>query len=106
MPRFLFESTYTAEGFKGLQKDKAAGRIAAVKSAIKGLDGALEAYYWCLGERDSIVIAELPDTEAATALAAAVSASGLVRTKTTLLLTADEVDAALQKSVSYRAPGR
>jgi hypothetical protein len=34
-----------------------------------------------------------------------VSASGLVRTKTTPLLTVDETDQALQKSANYRAPG-
>jgi hypothetical protein len=35
-----------------------------------------------------------------------VSASGLVRTKTTPLLTVEEVDKALAKSINYRAPGR
>jgi hypothetical protein len=35
-----------------------------------------------------------------------VSASGLVRTRTTPLLTVEEVDQALQKNVSYRPPGR
>jgi hypothetical protein len=37
---------------------------------------------------------------------AQVSGSGAVRTKVTPLLTAQEVDAALKKSVSYRPPGR
>jgi hypothetical protein len=32
--------------------------------------------------------------------------SGLVRTKTTPLLTVEEVDKALAKNVNYRAPGR
>jgi hypothetical protein len=36
----------------------------------------------------------------------AASASGLVRTRTTALMTVEEVDQALAKSVSYRAPGR
>jgi uncharacterized protein with GYD domain len=106
MPKFLVEASYTAEGLKGLQKDKAAGRTAAVKNALKALDGQLEALYWCLGERDAILIVDLPDTAAAAALATAASASGLVRTKTTRLLSAAELDAALQKSVDYRAPGR
>jgi hypothetical protein len=35
----------------------------------------------------------------------AVSATGLVRTKTTALLTVEETDRALAKKVSYRAPG-
>jgi len=106
MPKFLVEASYTAEGLKGLQKDKAAGRTAAVKNALKALDGQLEALYWCLGERDVILIVDLPDIAAAAALATTASASGLIRTKTTPLLSAAELDAVLQKSVDYRAPGR
>jgi len=106
MPKFLVEVSYTAEGLKGLQRDKAAGRMTAVKSALKAVDGQLEALYWCLGERDAIAVLDLPDTAAAAALATAISASGSVRTKTTPLLTAAELDAALQKSIDYRAPGQ
>ena len=106
MPKFLIEASYSAEGMKGLQKDKAAGRTAAVKKALKAVDGQLECVYWCLGERDVILIADLPDAISACALATTVSASGLVRTTTTALLTAEEVDKALAKSVAYHAPGR
>jgi uncharacterized protein with GYD domain len=106
MPKFLIEASYTAEGLKGLQKDKAAGRMQAVKSALKAVDGQLECLYWCLGDRDAIGIAEFPNATAASAFALAVSASGLVRTKTTALLTAQEIDAALAKNISYQAPGR
>lgn len=106
MPKFLIEASYTAEGLKGLQKDKASGRTQAIKNALKAVDGQLECVYWCLGDRDAIVIAEFPNTGAASALATAVSASGLVRTRTTALLTAQEMDTALAKNVNYQAPGR
>jgi len=106
MPKFLIEASYTAEGFKGLQKDKAAGRTQAVKNALKAVDGQLECLYWCLGDRDAIAIVDLPNTVAASALASSISATGLVRTRTTALLTAQEIDAALAKTVSYQAPGR
>ncbi len=49
---------------------------------------------------------DLPDAVSATALALAVSATGLVRTKTTVLLTVEETDKALQKKVAYRGPGK
>jgi hypothetical protein len=35
-----------------------------------------------------------------------VSASGLVHSRTTALLTVEEADKALAKSVNYKAPGR
>jgi uncharacterized protein with GYD domain len=66
----------------------------------------MECCYWCLGDRDVIMIAELPNTVAASALATAVSASGVARTSTTALLSAEEIDAALAKTINYRAPGR
>ncbi|HXP73696.1 MAG TPA: hypothetical protein VN823_06075 [Stellaceae bacterium] len=43
MPKFLIQGSYTAEGLKGLQKDKASGRRAAVASAMEALGGKLDA---------------------------------------------------------------
>jgi hypothetical protein len=51
---------------------------------------------------DNLVI----DSVAELALSLTASASGLVRTKTTSLLTIEETDKALAKSANYRAPGR
>ena len=106
MPKFLIEASYTAEGFKGLQKDKSAGRTAAVRSALKAVDGQLECLYWCLGDRDAIAIVELPNAVAASAFSTSISASGLVRTTTTALLTGQEIDQALSRGVNSQAPGR
>jgi uncharacterized protein with GYD domain len=106
MPKYMIQASYTLEGLKGLQKDKASGRKAAVAAAVEGLGGKLEALYYTLGQEDAFAIVDLPDTATATALALAVSGSGLARTKTTVLLTVEETDKALAKSVAYRAPGR
>jgi uncharacterized protein with GYD domain len=105
MPKFLLEATYTAEGHKGLAKDKPSGRKAAVVQALKKVGGKLDAMYFCLGEYDVILIADIPDHLSAAALSSAVCATGMVRTKTTLLLTVAEADEALAKTVAYRAPG-
>ena len=106
MPKYLIQASYSAEGLKGLQKDKASGRRTAVAGAIESLGGRLEAVYYCFGEDDVIVILDAPDNIAASALSLAVSATGLVRTKTTPLLTVEETDRALAKNINYRAPGR
>jgi uncharacterized protein with GYD domain len=106
MPKFLVEASYTAEGLKGLQKDKASGRQAAVTQAVQALGGALDSMHFALGERDVIIVVDLPDTVAAAALGAAVAASGLVRTQATALLTVAEMDEALTRSPAYRGPGR
>jgi uncharacterized protein with GYD domain len=106
MPKYLIHGAYTAEGLKGLQKDKGSGRKAALSAAAEALGGRLDALYFALGEDDAVAIMDLPDHVTASALSLAASASGLVRTRTTALLTVEEVDKALQKSVSYRGPGR
>ena len=58
-----------------------------------------------MGQRDVIAIIELPDAVTAAAHSLAVSASGLVRTTTTALLGVEEIDRALAKKLSWRAPG-
>ena len=99
MPKYLVQASYTVEGLKGLQKDKASGRKAAVARVADALGGKLEAIYYTFGDEDVMVILDLPDNSSASALALKFSASGLVRTKTTALLTVEEIDEAVEKSI-------
>jgi uncharacterized protein with GYD domain len=48
----------------------------------------------------------MPDNASVAALGIAASATGLVRTRSTALMTVEEVDRALEKTINYRAPGR
>ena len=105
MPKYLIEAAYSAEGLRGLQRDKASGRKQAVIKAVESLEGKVDAFYFALGEKDVVVIAELPDAVSAAALSLAVSATGLARTSTTALLSVEETDRALAKKLTYRAPG-
>lgn len=105
MAKFLISATYTAEGLQGLTKDKASGRRKAVEHTLATMGGKLEAIYYAFGEADAYLIVDCPDNTAAAALGMAVSASGLVRTRTIPLLTVDEVDQALTKQTGYRPPG-
>ena len=105
MPKFLIEASYTAEGLRGLQKDKASGRKQAVTKLVESLEGKVEGLYFALGEHDVVIVADLPDTVSAAALSLGASATGLVRTKSTALLTVEETDRALTKKITYRGPG-
>ena len=106
MPKFLMEVSYTAEGAKGLLKDGGSKRLAAAKALCESIGGKLEVMYFAFGDTDAFVIVDAPDAVAAAAASIALGASGAVRTKTTALLTVDDVDAAVKKSASYRAPGQ
>jgi uncharacterized protein with GYD domain len=104
MAKFLVQATYTTDGLRGLQKEKASGRQDVVRRAVESLGGKVESMYFSLGDYDVILIIDVPDVIAGTALAVAVSASGLVRTRTTPLLSIEEADRALSKVVEYRPP--
>jgi len=99
------QASYTADGLKGLIKDTASGRRAAVKTSVKAVGGKLEGMYYCFGKDDVVVIMDLPDNIAAASLVTAVGASGMVRARTTPLLTVEEMDKALTKKARYKAPG-
>jgi uncharacterized protein with GYD domain len=105
MPKYLVHARYTAEGLRGLIKDMASGRKAAVQKALKGLGGKLESMYYCFGKDDVILITDLPDNTAAAAMSIAVGASGLVDLQVTPLLTIEEIDKAVTLKSAYRAPG-
>jgi uncharacterized protein with GYD domain len=106
MAKYLISASYSAEGLRGLQRDKASGRRQAVSAAVEGLGGKVECLYYALGQDDVYVIVDMPDNASAAALGVAASATGLVHARTTALITVEEVDRALEKSVNYRAPGR
>ena len=106
MPKYLFQGNYVGEGVKGLLKEGGSSRRAAVEKAAQSLGGKLEAFYYAFGDTDAYVIIDLPDNATASALALTVNSSGATVVKTTVLMTPEEVDAAVKKSPSYRAPGQ
>ena len=105
MAKYMVTASYSADGLKGLYKDKASGRREAVRQALESVGGKLESAYYALGEYDVVIIADLPDNVAASALSLAASATGLVRTRTTALLTVEETDKALATTVKFRGAG-
>ena len=106
MAAFMVQFSYTEQGAKGLIKEGGSKRREAVEKLINSLGGKLVAYYFAFGDYDGIAIVEGLDNVDTAAAALIVGASGAVKTKTTVLLTPEEVDKATQKSGNYRAPGQ
>ena len=104
MPKYLIEASYTLEGTRGIMKSGGTARREAVKQAVESVGGRFEVQYFALGEYDAFVIADLPDHVSAAAISLAVTATGAARTKTTALLTPEEVDQAVKKTVKYEPP--
>lgn len=105
MPKFLIKANYTAEGMKGLQKDKASGREKSIAAACKALGGKLDHLYYALGDDDVFVIVDLPSHVHVASLGVAVGTSGMASTRSVPLLTVGEMDKALGEGTKYRPPG-
>jgi uncharacterized protein with GYD domain len=105
MAKYLVEASYLSKGINGLMKEGGTRRREAVDELFGSLGGKVEAFYYVFGDRDVIIIGELPDNTSAAALALRVNAAGVTTCKTTVLLTAKEIDAAVTKSGTYRPPG-
>ncbi|HEY3729133.1 MAG TPA: GYD domain-containing protein [Solirubrobacteraceae bacterium] len=106
MPKFLIHARYTAAGAKGVMVEGGSGRKAAVAKVAESLGGKVESFYFAFGDDDVFTVLDFPDNVSAAAVSITVGASGLVSTKTTVLLSPEEVDEAARKSVSYRGPGQ
>lgn len=105
MPMYLWQASYTGDGAKGLQKEGGTRRRAAVQQMVEKAGGKLHAFYFAFGETDVWGISEFPDQTTAIGLSLAVNASGAVAFRSTLLITPEEMDAAIKKAVAYSPPG-
>jgi uncharacterized protein with GYD domain len=73
---------------------------------VKSVGGTLEAYYFAFGDNDFYLIADVPNNVSAAAGSMVANASGAVKVKTVVLLTPEEVDQVVKKTVEYRPPGQ
>ena len=105
MPKYMTRVSFTTEGVKGLQKEKPTQRRAAVAKLLESAGGKLETFYFAFGQDDGIAIYDLPDNVTAAALSDAANAAGHVHLSITPLMTAEEMDEAVDKSSKYRPPG-
>ena len=105
MARYLFRAKYTQAGVTGLLKEGGTSRREALRQTIEGMGGTLDDLFYAFGDWDLFLITELPDDEAATAVSLNISAAGALEVSVTVIVTPETVDAAVSKSVPYRAPG-
>jgi uncharacterized protein with GYD domain len=106
MPKYLLQVNYVGEGIQGLLKEGGSSRKAAAEALVKSVGGSLDAMYYAFGDYDVYAIGDLPNHQAAAALALTLGASGRVTCKTTVLMTPEDLDATAKLTPHYRAPGQ
>ena len=108
MAFYMIQTAYTAEAMAAMAKNPQ-DRSVPVRELMQKLGGRLMSFYFCFGEYDVVVLAELPDDTAASAVAmAAVSPGHLKAIKTTKLFTVEETMEAMRKagSLAFQGPSR
>jgi uncharacterized protein with GYD domain len=105
MGKYLFTTSYTAEGLRGLLKDGGSSRVDVSRKACESVGGHLDAMYFSFGDRDVYIICDLPDNKAAASLSLVVGATGSANSTTVVLMTPEEIDRATREAVDFRAPG-
>jgi uncharacterized protein with GYD domain len=103
--KYLIRGSYTPEGLRGLLKEGGSGRREHFALMVKTLGGTVEAFYYTLGDDDLVAIVDLPTKTDVVTLTMAISAGGAFVAKTTVLITPEEIDAAVKKDIGYRPPG-
>lgn len=105
MPKYLIQASYIGDGVTGLRNEGGSARRAVLEEACTSVGGALDAFYYAFGDCDVVAMIDLPDNTTAAGVALLVAASGKVDIKTTVLLTPEEIDAAVKVGADYRPPG-
>jgi uncharacterized protein with GYD domain len=101
MPLYMYQAAYTAESWAAQTKSPQ-NRVESVgRQATEAVGGKMIGGWYCLGEYDVILIADVPNIESMAAIAVAIAAGGAIRSShTTALMTGAELVAALHKSES------
>ncbi len=101
MSLYMYQAAYTAESWAAQMKDPR-NRIESVgRQVCEAAGGKLVGGWWCFGDYDLVIVADVPDNESMAAIALAVGAGGAIKaSKTTVLMTGTEGVAALEKAAA------
>jgi uncharacterized protein with GYD domain len=101
MPLYMYQAAYTAESWAAQMK-KPRNRVESVgRQACEAVGGKMIGGWYCFGDYDIILIADVPNNESMAAIAVAIAAGGAIKTShTTALMTGAELVGALKKSES------
>jgi uncharacterized protein with GYD domain len=106
MAMYLTRFSYTPETWARLIQKPEDRRVAA-QAYIESVGGKLHGFWYAFGENDGWNLWEAPDNVSMAAVALAIGAGGALSSiQTTVLLTVEELTAALgkAKTVRYRPP--
>src|SRR6266478_9326416 len=101
MALYMYQAAYTGESWAAQLKNPQ-NRVDAVgKAACEAVGGNLVGGWYCFGEYDLVIIADVPSNESMSAIALAIAAGGAIKSsKSTVLMTGSEILGALKKATA------
>ena len=101
MPIYMYQAAYTAESWAAQIKNPQ-NRVEVVgRRVCKAAGGKLLGGWYCFGEYDLVIIADVPDNASMSAVALATGSGGAIKSsKTTVLMAGEEIVEALKKAAT------
>ena len=101
MAIYMYQAAYTAESWAAQVKNPQ-NRVEAVgRQACEAVGGKLLGGWYCFGDYDLVIVADVPDNESMSAIALAIAAGGAIKSsKTTVLMAGTEILGALKKATA------
>ncbi|TPN81939.1 GYD domain-containing protein [Mesorhizobium sp. CU2] len=104
MPKYLVQGSYTDQGLKGLLNEGGSKRRMMVEKLAEEIGGKLDVFYFAFGSDDFVIILDLPSNIDMAATAIVAQASGMVKSRVTVLMDPKDVDQAVQRKIDFRPP--
>ena len=101
MPLYMYQAAYTPESW-ATQLKNPQNRVEVVgRQACEAVGGKLVGGWYCFGDYDFVLIADVPNNENMSAIALAVAAGGAIKaSKTTVLMSGAEIVGALKSATA------
>ena len=101
MAIYMYQAAYTAKSWAAQVKNPQ-NRVEAVgRQACEAVGGKLLGGWYCFGDYDLVIVADVPDNESMSAIALAIASGGAIKSsKTTVLMTGTEILGALKKATA------
>src|SRR5258708_1813318 len=99
MPLYMYQAAYTPESWAAQLKNPQNRADAVGRAACEAVGGKLVGSWYCFGDYDLIIVADVPNHESIAAIALAIAAGGAVKSaKTTVLMSGAEAVAGMKKA--------
>lgn len=102
--KYFFRAAFTVDGMKNLQRQSPSAFKAGVAKFFASVGGKLESWYFDYAESTAYGFVEYPDEIAAATAQASVNAGGFARVIYRPVLSAEDADKAMARSMATRPP--